>query len=172
MPFHHLGTLTATTAVTDDGAFDIILAGESGYAGTTLLDPAAPGAMMSVTIFGGLPDYASGAGGGPHVKVFDGKTGAELKSFYAYDPGFSDGVTVAATTGTVVTGPGPGGGSLVKVFGLAVIDPADPQTRLDLVVGAGPGGGPNVKVYDGLDGTPVSSTFAFDPASAGGAIVG
>src|SRR5262249_60777562 len=121
------------------------------------------------------------------------------------------GGTVAAVAGTIVAGAGPGGGSLVKVFGLVVGDPAVPGTgrgllllavpgaqlaafdagfaggvnvalhdlpgdggpdTVRLVVGAGPGGGPNVKVYDGLDGTPVSSTFAFDPASPGAAFVG
>jgi len=32
-------------------------------------------------------------GGGPHVKVFDGVTGNEIRSFFAYDSGFTGGCT-------------------------------------------------------------------------------
>src|SRR5262249_14731444 len=63
----------------------------------------------------------AGRGGGPHVKVFDGATGAEIASFFAYAPAFAGGVFVAAGTlggaGVVVTGAGPGGGPDVRVFG-------------------------------------------------------
>ena len=37
-----------------------------------------------------------GAGGGPHVMVFDGRTGGAIASFLAYDPGFTGGLFVAA----------------------------------------------------------------------------
>src|SRR5262249_6861776 len=70
----------------------------------------------------------AGAGGGPAVKVYDGVTGAEVRSFFAYDPGFTGGVFVAAGD---VTGAG----------------------HADIITGAGAGGGPNVKVFDGVSGT-------------------
>lgn len=36
----------------------------------------------------------AGAGGGPHVKVFDGQTLTELRSFFAFDPEFTSGAFV------------------------------------------------------------------------------
>jgi Ca2+-binding RTX toxin-like protein len=38
----------------------------------------------------------SGTAGGPHVKVFDGSTGNELRSFDAFDPEFTSGVFASA----------------------------------------------------------------------------
>jgi hypothetical protein len=65
---------------------------------------------------------AAGAGGGPHVKVFDGNTGSLVREFMAYDPAFRGGVNVAVADvnndgkGDIITGPGFGGGPHVKVF--------------------------------------------------------
>src|SRR5262249_47662605 len=66
----------------------------------------------------------AGPGGGPHVKVFDGQTGALVQSFFAYDPSFTGGVYVAAGNyegpnvrhADILTGPGFSGGPNVKVF--------------------------------------------------------
>jgi hypothetical protein len=69
----------------------------------------------------------AGAGGGPHVKVFDGATGATGPSFFAYDGAFRGGVSVAGAdyytnfrgdtaSGHIVTGPGRGGGGDIRVF--------------------------------------------------------
>lgn len=79
----------------------------------------------------------AGAGGGPHVKVLDGRTGAELRSFFAFDAAFSGGITVAAGD--------------VNDDGIA-----------DIVASGGPGGGPHVKVFDGKTGSALSAFFAFE----------
>lgn len=74
---------------------------------------------------------AAGPGGGPHVKVFDGKALQQgqtvlAASFFAYDPTFRGGVYVAvgqidpATPGLeIITGAGEGGGAHVRTFALA-----------------------------------------------------
>ncbi len=89
----------------------------------------------------------AGAGGGPHVEVFSGKTGAVIKSFFAYSPTFMGGVTVAV---------GDAGGT-----GIA-----------DIVTGAGAGGGPHVTVVDHDSLATRQSFFTFDPTFLGGVFVG
>ena len=89
---------------------------------------------------------APGAGGGPNVKVFDGATLKLLFSFFAYDPSFTGGVSVA-----------------VYDFNLDGI--------LDIVTGAGPGGGPQVNIFDGSSHALIQSFYAFDPAFRGGVFV-
>jgi hypothetical protein len=101
----------------------------------------------------GKADVITGAGpgGGPHVRVFDGATGAPLPgtigSFFAYNPAFTGGVFVAAG----------------KVDG---------DNLADVITGAGEGGGPNVRVFSGATGAQlpgaIGSFFAYDPAFAGG----
>jgi hypothetical protein len=48
----------------------------------------------------GRADIITGAGAGAqgHVKVFNGQTGAEIRSFFAYGPNFTGGVYVASST--------------------------------------------------------------------------
>ena len=96
----------------------------------------------------GVPDLvaAAGAGGGPHVRVRDGATGGELASFFAFDPAFAGGVSMAVGD---VTGDG----------------------TPDVVVGAGPGGGPHVKAFDGRTMDEVRSFFAGEPTFSGGVSV-
>lgn len=90
------------------------------------------------------------AGGGPHVKVFDGRTlepiTGPLGSFFAYDAAFTGGVWVAA--GDV-----------------------NDDGHVDIITGAGAGGGPHVKVFSGLDGSVLMSFFAYDAAFTGGVSV-
>jgi Putative Ig domain/FG-GAP-like repeat len=100
----------------------------------------------------GFADIVTGAGpgGGPHVRAFDGVTGAPiagpLSSFFAYDAGFSGGVRVAAGD---LNGDG----------------------RAELITAAGPGGGPHVRVFDGAGGSEILGVFAFGPTFPGGAFV-
>jgi hypothetical protein len=85
----------------------------------------------------GVPDIITGAdaGGGPHVKVFDGaalRAGVVKvdESFFAYNIGFTGGVRVASADvnrdgyDDIVTGAGPGGGPQVQVFSGKVISGA------------------------------------------------
>ena len=132
----------------------------------------------------GLPDLvcAAGPGGGPRVVVYSGKDGSVLRDFFAYDPAFTGGVSVAAGdvdgdgVADVITAAGAGGGPHVKAFsgtdgsllanffafapnfrGGATVAAADftGDGKADLAVGAGPGGGPHVRVFDVGTGKPV-----------------
>jgi len=135
------GVRVAMADVTGDGILDVITAAGPGggphvrvFDGSTFAvvrefmayDPSFTGGVFVAAsrINGDLQAdiiTGAGAGGGPHVKVFDGATGATLSSFFAYDAAFRGGVSVAGTDlqnspGSVITGPGPGGGPDVRVF--------------------------------------------------------
>ncbi len=144
-----------------------------------------------------LDDVIVGAGPGAtggHVKVFDGVTGAEIRSFMAF-PGFNGGVTVAADDmnndgfADIIVGAGPGAsGGHVKVFdgrtgaeirsflafpgfagGVTVAGGDVNSAGADIIVGAGAGSsGGHVKVFDGQTGALIRSFFAFDAQFMGG----
>src|SRR5262249_44945227 len=97
----------------------------------------------------GKADIITGAGpgGGPHVKVFSGATGALLQSFMAYSPSFSGGVYVAA-------------GDL------------NGDHHADLIIGPGAGLGPQVEAFSGYDGSLLKSFLAYDASFTGGVRVG
>lgn len=101
----------------------------------------------------GTPDLitAAGIGGGPHIKVFDGRSGALLHSFFALEPEFRGGINVAAADFT-------------------------DDGRAEIVVGAGPGGGPRVRTLSVDSGEPITGPlgdfFSGDPEFRGGVFVG
>jgi hypothetical protein len=148
----------------------------------------------------GVPDIVTGAGagGGPAVRAFDGRNGAMLYSFYAYDVNFRGGVSVAVGDvngdgrADIVTGAGSGGGPAVRAFdgrnlnmlrdfyaydvnfrgGVSVaVGDVNGDGRADIVAGAGSGGGPAVRAFDGRNGAMLYSFYAYDVNFRGGVSV-
>ena len=84
-----------------------------------------------------------GPGGAPNLRIFDGRNGDLLQSFYALDPNFTGGLNVA--TGDV-----------------------NGDSQDDIVLGADRGGGPRVTVLNGATFTALADFYAYDPAFTGG----
>ncbi|MCI0702913.1 MAG: FG-GAP-like repeat-containing protein, partial [Planctomycetia bacterium] len=167
-PFHAFsgGATVATGDVTGDGVDDVVVGAGAGAPGghVKVFDGATGAEIRSFLVFGGgfaggvfvgagdvtgdgRADFVVGAGAGaPHVKVFDGQTGALVHSFLAYE-NFGGGVSVRAGD--------------INDDGFA-----------DIVTGAGPGAGPHVKVFDGRNLNLLASFFAGDPANTDGVLVG
>lgn len=182
-----------------------------------LVDPVTGVTRLSATPFGGfaggasvacgdvtgdrVPDLIAAArtGGGPRVVVLDGVNGAEVRSFFAFDPAFTGGVAVACGdvnddgVADIITAALAGGGPHVKVFdgrtggllagfmaydvgftGGVSVTAADVNSDgvADVVTGTGPGGAPHVKVFSGGSFAPLSSFFGADVAFRGGVNVG
>ncbi len=117
------------------------LAFDPGFAGGVRV------ATADVTGDGVLDIVAgAGSGGAPVVKVFSGADGAEVASFFAFEPAFRSGVNVAAAD-------------------------LDGDGVAEIVAGAGGGGGPVVTVYHGGDFAEVARFFAYEPSFRGGVYV-
>ncbi len=163
------------------------------------------GVRVAVADFNGdgTQDFvtAPGPGGGPHIKVFDGKDGLVLSQFFAYDAGFTGGVYIATGdvngdgTPDIVTGAGAGGGSHVRVFnGLSAqlvsgpigeyfafpgflggvrVAAADTNKdgKAEVITAAGPGGGPHVIVWNPQTRTERFGFFAYGATFRGGVYV-
>lgn len=143
-----------------------------------------------------VPDIvtAAGAGGGPHVKVFSGATGQEIRSFFAYTASFTGGVHVAASDvngdgfADIITGAGAGGGPHVRVFdgktgqllneffaypasflGGVKVTAGDINNdgQVEVITGPGLGGGPLAAVFPALGGPLITQFNAFPPGSPG-----
>ncbi len=96
----------------------------------------------------GIADYAAGVAGGavPHVKIFDGVTGAELLSFFAFDVSYAGGVTLA-------------------------LGDLDGDGAAEIIVGAATGT-PHVKIFGGVSGAEIASFFAYTNADGSPAATG
>lgn len=137
-----------------------------------------------------------GPGGGPNIKVISGVDfSTVLFNFFAFEPTFSGGVTLASGDidgdlyADILVGAGPGGGPRIKVFSgknLTVLrdffafEPTfsggvtlatgliNSDLQVDILVGAGPGGGPRLKVFDGASLGVIMDFFVYDAAFRGG----
>ncbi len=138
-----------------------------------------------------IPDLVTtvGPGGPPHIRAFDGQTGALLASFYAYDASLRSGLSV--TTGDIngdgraeiIVCPAENAPAHVKVFsvsgqvrasyyafapgfvggGTVAAGDVDGDGRAEIMVAAGHGGHGNIAVFGGPALTRLSSFYAFGP---------
>jgi FG-GAP-like repeat/PKD domain len=216
------GVFVAAGDLNGDGQTDIVtgtdaggaprvrafLGGDGGFTPGVSFLPYAPGFTGGVRVAVGDVNgdgraeiiTAAGAGGGPHVKVFElsARKPNPIESFFAFSPSFSGGVFVAAGDvngdgfADIVTGADAGGGPHVKVFDGATQAPlssffafapsfaggvrvaagdVNGDGLADIIVGAGAGGGPHVKVFDADGGGQLASFSAYAPQFSGGVYV-
>ena len=150
------------------------------YVGCGDVDPTNPGEEIIT---------GPGAGGGPHIRIFD-RDGNLRGEFMAYDPKFTGGARVAGSGNLVVTAPGPGGGPHVRLFGLGGVEVAGfmaysptftggvyvaggnvtGDAGAEVITGAGEAGGPHVRGFN-TQGNEVVGFMAFQTSSDHGARV-
>ena len=161
------GVRVATGDVDGDGHEDIITAAGPGggphvrvwsgadlseLAGFFAYDPAFGGGVYVAAgdVNGdGLADIVTGPGpgGGPHVRIWNGATLAEIGGFFAFDITFGGGVTVGLVDLTT-------------------------DGRVDVVAGTGPGGAPVVAVWNGTDLSFIGAMLVYPSTFTGGVFVG
>jgi len=104
---------------------------------------------------------ATGIGGGPHIKVWDLRTGTPMQvaSFFAFESNFTGGLYIACGNLNGDVNPNTG----------VVYD--------DIIVGAGPGGGPRITAFAGAQAFAINQStvlvnfFAYAPYFTGGVTV-
>jgi hypothetical protein len=164
------GLFAACGDIDGDGAPELILGVDAGGGPHVRILKYTPGTPGNMTAFielfaydpgfrGGIrvaagnvdgSDRASlvtgaGSGGGPHVRVlrWSGTRFVEMASFFVYDPGFRNGIFVAA---------GNLGG----------------DGRAEILTAADAGGGPHLRVWTGSGADTGVSFFAYAPSFTGG----
>ncbi len=150
------------------------------YVGCGDVDPTNPGDEIIT---------GPGAGGGPHVRVFD-RDGNVRSEFFAYAGAFTGGVRVAAAPNMVITGPGAGGGPHVRIFSVGGIEVGGfmayapdftggvyvgggnvvGDAAAEVVTGAGDAGGPHVRIFT-PQGSELTGFMAFHTTNNHGARV-
>jgi co-chaperonin GroES (HSP10) len=159
------GVRVAAGDVTGDGLADLVVGSGPGITAEVRVFNAATGAQMRAfhpygAFTGGVfvaagdvsgdgyADLVTGAdaGGGPHVQVFDGVSGALRLGFFAFDPSFSGGVRVA-------------------------VGDVGSDGRADVIVGSGPGRPAAVRVFDGSSGTQVNEVLPYGSGYTAGLFV-
>jgi hypothetical protein len=154
------GVFVASADVNHDGRDDLIVSADAGATPHVKVFSGADGALIKsfyaydpgfaggVRIAGGdvngdgFGDIITGAGSAtPHVRAYSGADNSLLANFFAYDPGYQQGIMVGAGD---VDGDG--------------VD--------EIITGTGVGA-PHVKAFK-ADGTNIASFFAYDPSFHGG----
>ncbi len=137
----------------------------------------------------------AGPGGGPHVRIFDGK-GKVQGQFFAYKQSFRGGIKIAVANfdgsalkgkEEIVTAPGKGGSPHVRIFddfsnlkgqffaydqnfrdgvNLNSKD-VDNDGIAEIITGAGSGGSPHVRIFDS-QGKIIDSFYAYNKDFSGG----
>ncbi len=134
----------------------------------------------------------AGPGGGPHVRIFD-KDGNVKTQFFAFNPNFRGGVTVAAGDldgdgiDEIITGIASSGDPYVRIFDISgkvevqfsaynknfqggvnvASGDLDGDGIDEIITGAGNGGGPQIRIFDGA-GKVKGQFFAYDKNLRGG----
>ncbi len=213
------GIFVAAGDVNGDGIADIVASPDSGLPpevkvfegvnGNVIRDFLAydPAFMGGVRVAAGdvngdgIADIITGPGSGgpPQVKVFDGVNSTLIRNFFAFKPGFTGGIYVAAGdfngdgVADIVASLGSGAPPEVKVFDGAngnlirdflAFDPAftggvriaaadvNGDGIADFIAGSGPGIAPQIRIYDGLTGALIQTLFPFNAQSAGVYVAG
>ena len=208
------GIRVASADLNADGVLDMIMGSGAGGGGTIatctgtngglldFFDAFSPPTPFAIFVAGGDVNRdgkddviaSLGLGGPPQVKVFNATNHAVLHSFFAYDPSFTGGVTVASGDfnndglDDIVTGSGPGMSAQVKVFSgsnLVVLRNFAPELASftggtfvaagdldgdgipEIVTGTG-AAPPMVRVFNGVTLAPMASFSPYATTFAGG----
>jgi hypothetical protein len=211
------GVYVAAGDIDGDGKAEVVVGAGKGQtprvraynlAGQTVVDMLVyeesftAGVRVTVGDFNGdgALDIVTGTppGGGPRVKIIDGKTQAVISDGFVYEDSFRGGVWIAATdvagdgVAELVTGADVGGGPRVRVLKVlpggqyaAVQDffaydanfrggtrvgtlDFDGDGKGELAIAAGTGGGPQIRIMGGATAADITSFWGADPSSRSG----